>query len=143
MLGELAVDTLVTLSSVVCTGVAPTEYVSYQSLQGTQLQNLSTSSVADALKFFSGVQIKDYGGLGGQKTINVRSMGTQHVGVFIDGVRITNCQNGTVDLGKYSLQNMESVELYNANKTGVLLSASEYASAATVYLSTKRPQNTD
>lgn len=143
MLGELAADTLVTLSSVVCTGVAPTEYVSYQSLQGTQLQNLSTSSVADALKFFSGVQIKDYGGLGGQKTINVRSMGTQHVGVFIDGVRITNCQNGTVDLGKYSLQNMESVELYNANKTGVLLSASEYASAATVYLSTKRPQNTE
>lgn len=77
-----------------------------QTLAGGQLQSLSTSSVADALKFFSGVQIKDYGGLGGQKTINVRSLGTQHTGVYIDGIRITNCQNGTVDLGKYSLANL-------------------------------------
>lgn len=112
-----------------------------QTLQGEQLESLSTTTVADALKYFSGVQIKDYGGLGGQKTINVRSLGTQHTGVFIDGIRITNCQNGTVDLGKYSLSNMESVELYNANKVSPLMTASEYASASTVYLTTKRPED--
>ncbi len=114
--------------------------VPQQVLNGEQLQRLSSSSVADALKYFSGVQIKDYGGLGGQKTINVRSLGSQHVGVFVDGVRITNVQNGTVDLGKYSLANMESVSLYNANKTEVLMAASEYASAATVYLRTRQPE---
>ena len=70
-----------------------------QTLGGADLQALSTTSVADALKYFSGVQIKDYGGLGGLKTINVRSMGAQHVGIYIDGIRITNAQNGTVDLG--------------------------------------------
>ena len=113
-----------------------------QAIAGEQLQALSTSSVADALKFFSGVQIKDYGGLGGQKTINVRSLGTQHTGVYIDGIRITNCQNGTVDLGKYSLANMESVELFNANKVSPLMTASEYASASTVYFTTKRPEKT-
>jgi len=114
-------------------------HVPSQSLQGEKLESLSTTTVADALKYFSGVQIKDYGGLGGQKTINVRSLGTQHTGVYIDGIRITNCQNGTVDLGKYSLSNMESVELYNANKVSPLMTASEYASASTVYLTTKRP----
>ncbi len=113
-----------------------------QTLSGTELQSLSTSTVADALKYFSGVQIKDYGGLGGQKTINVRSLGTQHTGVYIDGIRITNCQNGTVDLGKYSLANMESVELYNANKVSPQMTASEYASAATVYFTTRRPKAT-
>ena len=61
-----------------------------QTLRGADLQALSTTSVADALKYFSGVQIKDYGGLGGLKTINVRSMGAQHVGVYVDGIRITN-----------------------------------------------------
>ena len=110
-----------------------------QTLRGADLQALSTTTVADALKYFAGVQIKDYGGLGGLKTINVRSLGAQHVGVYVDGIRITNAQNGTVDLGKFSLSSMESVALYNANKLDNCQSASEYASGATVYLRTRRP----
>lgn len=110
-----------------------------QTLSGADLQALSTTSVADALRYFSGVQIKDYGGLGGLKTINVRSLGAQHVGVYVDGIRLTNAQNGTVDLGKFSLSSLESVSLYNANKLDYCQSASEYASGATVYLQTRRP----
>lgn len=110
-----------------------------QELDGPQLQALSSTSIADALKYFAGVQIKDYGGLGGLKTINVRSLGAQHVGVYIDGIRITNAQNGTVDLGKFSLSTLESVSLYNANKLDRCQTASEYASGATVYLRTRRP----
>lgn len=110
-----------------------------QTLAGADLQALSSTSIADALKYFAGVQIKDYGGLGGLKTVNVRSLGSQHVGVYIDGIRITNAQNGTVDLGKFSLSALESVSLYNANRLDVCQSASEYASGATVYLQTRRP----
>ncbi len=138
----LLVDSLITLSTVVCVGEKPHYLTPSQQLAGEQLHNLSTSSVADALKYFSGVQIKDYGGLGGLKTVNVRSLGSQHVGVYLDGIRITNAQNGQVDLGKYSLSNMESVSLYNANKNERLQSASEYASAATVYMQTRRPDRT-
>ncbi len=112
-----------------------------QKLQGGDLQKLSSTSIADALKYFAGVQIKDYGGLGGLKTINVRSLGSQHVGVYIDGIRITNAQNGTVDLGKFSLSTLESVSLYNANRLEACQSASEYASGATVYLRTRRPRS--
>ena len=112
-----------------------------QTLGGKELQALSTTSIADALKYFAGVQIKDYGGLGGMKTVNVRSLGAQHVGIYIDGIRVTNAQNGTVDLGKFSLTTMETVELYNANKLDECQSASEYASGATVYLRTRRPVN--
>lgn len=135
-------DTILSLDDVVCVGERPHYLTPSQTLSGATLQNLSTSSVADALKYFSGVQIKDYGGLGGLKTVNVRSLGSQHVGVYLDGIRITNAQNGQVDLGKYSLSNMESVSLYNANKNERLQSASEYASAATVYMQTKRPDRT-
>lgn len=135
-------DTLFAMPVVEVVGKRPHYLTPSQTLSGANLQNLSTSSVADALKYFSGVQIKDYGGLGGLKTINVRSLGSQHVGVYLDGIRITNAQNGQVDLGKYSLSNMESVSLYNANKSERLQSASEYASAATVYMRTKRPEQT-
>lgn len=135
-------DTVFSIGSVVCVGEHPHYLTPSQTISGETLHNLSTSSVADALKYFSGVQIKDYGGLGGMKTVNVRSLGSQHVGVYLDGIRITNAQNGQVDLGKYSLSNMESVSLYNANKNERLQSASEYASAATVYMQTKKPDRT-
>lgn len=137
----MVADSLIVLSSVLVTASQP-NFTPVQSITGEQLQAMSTNSVADVLKYFAGVQLKDYGGVGGMKTLNVRAMGTQHTGVYIDGIRITNCQNGTVDLSKYSIKNMEAVELYNANKTGVSLTASEYASASTVYFRTRRPTET-
>ena len=135
-------DSVQTLGDVSVVGVKPHYLTPSQTLRGDMLRNLSATSVADALKYFSGVQIKDYGGLGGLKTVNVRSLGSQHVGVYLDGIRITNAQNGQIDLGRYSLSNMESVSLYNANRNERLQSASEYASAATVYMQTKRPTET-
>ena len=133
-------DSIKELHEVTVTSKQPVRTIATsQTLSGADLQALSTTSVADALKYFAGVQIKDYGGLGGLKTINVRSLGAQHVGVYIDGIRLTNAQNGTVDLGKFSLSSMETVSLYNANRLDYCQSASEYASGATVYLQTKRP----
>ncbi len=135
-------DSVQTLGDVSVVGVKPHYLTPSQTLRGDMLRSLSATSVTDALKYFSGVQIKDYGGLGGLKTVNVRSLGSQHVGVYLDGIRITNAQNGQIDLGRYSLSNMESVSLYNANRNERLQSASEYASAATVYMQTKRPTQT-
>ncbi len=135
-----SLDSIHTLSDVVV--MAMRETTPHQTISYEQIQNLPSNNVADALKYMAGVQIKDYGGLGGQKTVNVRSLGSQHVGVYLDGVRITNAQNGTVDLGKYSLTTLESVSLFNANKTEMLMTASEYASASTVYLKTHRPDST-
>ena len=88
--------------------------VAPQTLHGEQLEKLNSHSVADALRYFSGVQIKDYGGVGGVKTIDIRSMGSHHTGVFYDGLQLGNAQNGQIDLGRYSLDNIESISLYKA-----------------------------
>lgn len=111
-----------------------------QALSGKTLKRLSNFSVADAMRYFSGVQLKDYGGVGGLKTINVRSMGAQHTGVFYDGIRITNAQNGQVDLGKFSLNNMEAVALYQGQRSDLNQSAKAYASASSLYLTSKKPE---
>lgn len=115
------------------------EVIPVQSLSGKQLKNLSSHTVADALRYFAGIQVKDYGGLGGLKTIDVRNMGTHHVGVFYDGIELGNAQNGVVDLGKFSLDDMETLTLYNGQKSNIFQSAKEFSSASTVYLSTKKP----
>ena len=54
------------------------ETIPSATLKGEALQRLSALSVADALRYFSGIQLKDYGGVGGIKTVNIRSMGTHH-----------------------------------------------------------------
>jgi outer membrane cobalamin receptor len=132
-------STEVLTESVVTAFRQPEKIIPAQTLQGEQLEKLNALSVADAIRYFSGVQIKDYGGIGGLKTINVRSMGTQHVGVFYDGIQLGNAQNGQIDLGKYSLENMESVTLYNGQKSTAVQSAKDYASASAVYLQTRTP----
>ena len=91
------------------------------------MRALNSHSVADAVRYFAGVQLKDYGGVGGLKTIDVRGMGTQHVGVFYDGIQLGNAQNGIVDLGKFSLDDMEIISLYNGQKSNIFQSAKDYA----------------
>lgn len=117
----------------------PPAIIPAQVLSGNELKRLNVVSVADAIRYFSGIQIKDYGGIGGLKTVNIRSMGTQQVGVFYDGIQLGNAQNGQVDLGRFSLDNMASVALYNGQKSTVFQSAKDFASAGTIYMTTRTP----
>ena len=111
-----------------------------QTLAGIQLKKMNALSVADAIRYFSGVQIKDYGGVGGIKTVNIRSMGTNHMGVYYNGIQLGNAQNGQIDLGKYSLENIEEIQLYNGQKSDIWQSAREFGAAGSIYLTTRRPR---
>lgn len=133
-------DSIQHLGEVVLTAKPYKEIIPVQRLQGEQLESLNTHSVADALRYFSGIQIKDYGGMGGLKTVDVRNMGSHHVGVFYDGIQIGNVQNGTVDLGKFSLDDLEELSLYNGQKSEIFQPAKDYASASAVYMKTKNPE---
>ncbi len=136
---EEVADSLHIEEVVVSTRSANRETIPVQILTGDELQKLSAHSVADAVRYFSGVQIKDYGGVGGLKTVNIRSMGSHHVGVFYDGVELTNAQNGVVDLGRFSLDNMEAVTMYNGQKSAIFQAAKDFASASAIYLTSRRP----
>lgn len=133
-------DSLHHLNEVVITAKPFKEVIPAQRLNGLQLERLNTHNVADALRYFSGVQIKDYGGMGGLKTVDVRNMGSHHVGVFYDGIQIGNAQNGVVDLGHFSLDDLEELSLYNGQKSEIFQSAKDFASASAVYLKTKKPK---
>ncbi|MBR3557842.1 MAG: TonB-dependent receptor [Bacteroidales bacterium] len=82
-----------------------------QQISAQQLKQLPTLQLSDALKYMSGVVVRDYGGTGGMKTVSVRGLGTQHTGVAYDDIAITDCQTGQIDLGKLSLENVASLSL--------------------------------
>ena len=110
-----------------------------QQLKGEALQRLNAHSVADALRHLSGLQLKDYGGLGGIKTINIRSMGSQHVGIYYDGIELGNAQNGQIDLGQFSLDNVSEISVYNGQRSAIQQTASDFANAGSVYIRTLAP----
>ena len=119
------------------------EVIPSQTLNGEQLEKLNAHSVADALRYFSGIQLKDYGGVGGIKTVNIRSMGTNHLGISYDGVELGNAQNGLIDLGQFSLDNVEEITLFNGQKSAILQPASDFGHAGAIYIRTRAPRFSD
>lgn len=114
------------------------ETIEPQLLKGAELEQVNAHNVADALRFASGVTMKDYGGLGGLKTVNLRSMGSEHVGIYYDGIELGNAQNGVIDLGQLSLDNIEEVGIYQGQRSAILQSASDFAHAGSIYIRTRR-----
>jgi vitamin B12 transporter len=112
----------------------PTQQISLQ-----DFNRYSSFNVADAIRNFSGVNIKDYGGIGGLKTVSVRSLGANHLGVFYDGVELSDVQNGQIDLGKLSLNNVQTITLYNGQPPFICQPARAFASASVLAITTVHP----
>ncbi len=82
-----------------------------------ELQNSNSASLAGILSSVAGVFVKEYGGVSGLKTISQRGMGTEHTLVLVNGVRVNSMQNGLVDLGLFSLDDIEGVEILSGGNS--------------------------
>src|SRR5690606_17183971 len=103
-----------------------------QEIRSKDFKKFSAFNVADAIRNFSGVNIKDYGGIGGLKTVTVRSLSANHTAILFDGIIVNDAQNGQIDLGKISLDNIESITLFNAQPNDLPQSARSYAAASVI-----------
>lgn len=108
-------------------------------LKGKDLDQYRQYSLADAIRYYSGVQFKDYAGLAGFTTINVRSLGSERMGVFYNGLEIGNTMNGIVDLSKFSLDNIQNIAIYSSQKGDIFQCAKDFASSNSLYITSKRP----
>lgn len=112
----------------------------FQRLNEAELRSLNALMVADAVTHFSGTLIRDYGGLGGMKTINVRGMSAHHTAVAYDGITLTDCQTGQIDLSRYSLENINRMELSIGDGTDIFQPARTSASSSLLSLQTRKPE---
>ena len=107
-----------------------------QTLSHSDMERLGIHDMGDALKRFAGVQVKDYGGVGGMKTVNIRGLGAGHTGVTYDGVQVGDCQSGQVDLSRFTLDNVSLVSLQIGQEDNIYQSAKAYTSAGLINIST-------
>ena len=106
------------------------------SVDNAKFESMGVTGVADALNRLPGVTLKDYGGAGGLKTVSVRGFGATHTNVLYDGVALSDCQTGEVDLSRYSLDNISSINLTVGDNDDIFIPARSASLAATLSLST-------
>lgn len=114
-----------------------------QFLTSATISSLGIQDMADAVRRFAGTTVRDYGGIGGLKTVSVRNMGAAHTGVSYDGVPVSNCQGGQIDIGRFSLDNVSTVSMAVGTTDNLLQPASLYASGAVLGIATETPAFAD
>lgn len=100
-----------------------------QTITSSEFQLLGITSVGDAAKRMAGVQVRDYGGIGGLQTVSVRSLGACHTAVSYDGIVVSNMQAGQIDVSRYSLSTIRQLSVAIGQTSDLMLSARHYASA--------------
>ena len=114
-----------------------------QSFSGDDIRLIGLQNLADAVKKFAGTSVKDYGGIGGMKTVSVRNLGAQHTAISYDGIVVSNTQAGQIDIGRFSLDNVSLLSMAVGQSSDMLQSARHYASAAVMGISTAQPLPAD
>ncbi len=112
---------------------APTQVVNAEKIEQQGALQLS-----DAVRQMAGVTLKDYGGIGGIKTVSARGLGSQFSTLTIDGVPVDDAQNGQVDLGRYLLGGTAFVSLTHGGPQG-LPTARAFAAGNIIDMATAEP----
>lgn len=112
-------------------------------ISNKDFSRMALSDLAAALHRLPSVTLRDYGGAGGMKTVSVRGFGAQHTGVVYDGVALSDCQTGQIDLSRYSLDNIRSLSLVIGDNDDIFIPAKNVSTAATLNLNTLRLPSAD
>lgn len=105
-------------------------------LDATTFRVAGVTDISDAIHRLPGVNLRDYGGSGGMKTVSVRGLGTQHTGVTYDGVALGDAQSGQIDLSRFSLDCLSSLSIRMGDGDDLLQSARTLSLASTLSIAT-------
>ena len=90
-------------------------------LDSASLRRMGITDITGALRHIAGIHLRDYGGAGGLKTVNVRGVGATHTTVSYDGMPMADTQGGTVDVSRFAFDLMRSVRLDIGDATPLLV----------------------
>lgn len=108
-------------------------------ISSEDLNKLGIVTLSDALNRMPGINLRDYGGAGGMKTVSVRGLGTQHTGVTYDGAPLSDVQSGQIDLSRYSIDNIRNLSLVIGDNEDIFVPARTAASAASLVIGSWSP----
>lgn len=87
------------------------KYSSNEKIDIKKIKEISPTGLSDILNKYPGIFIKDYGGLGGIKSISVRGTSSDHTLIMLNGIKLNSSQNSTLDLSKIPVSMIENIEI--------------------------------
>lgn len=91
--------------------VAPVSVVAVTRLTKAELKIISPVQISEVLSAVPGLYVRDYGGLGGLKSVSIRGGTAAQTLVAIDGVRLNTSQNGGIDLSAVPASFISNVDV--------------------------------
>lgn len=100
------------------------------------IQKNNPHDLGSFLSEVNGITIRDYGGVGGMKTISMRGMGGEHTKLIINNSSMQNAQNSLQDYSLIPIENVKSIEVTNYNNGNKLIPANAKVFGSSVQLET-------
>lgn len=108
------------LTNLFSTGTSYT--IDYQTIQAE-----NSPTINEVLRKVPGMHIKNYGGIGGIKTVSVRGLGGQHTGILLNNNLLVDQKSGQVDLASISTLGISAIHFNIGSVTDNTSSAKTYA----------------
>lgn len=110
-----------------------------QRLTDEELRRSGAMCISEVVRNLSGVSVKDYGGIGGLKTVSLRNLGAAHTMIDYDGITVSDAQNGQVDIGRFFLDDIEEIKVVIGQEDNIFLSARSLAGSGALHLRSRIP----
>ena len=107
-----------------------------QTLGRGTIERSGAAGLNEVLRTFAGVSVRDYGGIGGLKTVSVRNLGAQHTAVSYDGTVVSDAQTGQVDISRFGLEDLSEVSVETGASDDIFRSARLLGAAGILNLKT-------
>ena len=108
-------------------------------MKSEEIRTLGYADPGEALRAFSGISLRDYGGAGGLRTVSVRGFGAQHTQVSVDGIQLSDLQSGMADLAHNNFVKGYNIKVSIAGNEDIFKSASQMVAAGCVEMESVDP----
>ena len=95
------------------------EFIPHTIINKNDINSLAPVQISDVLTLSPGVNIRDYGGLSGMKTISIRGTGSSRTLIMLDGIPISSTQNSSFDLSNIAVPIIRDIEIVRGGTSAI------------------------
>ena len=102
-----------------------------------ELERSGARELSEVLRTLPGLNVRDYGGVGGLKTVWVRGLGAAHTAVCTDGFLLQDIQQGGIDLSAFDLDDTGSIRMEIGTADDIFRPAGTWAAGSVLSIAPK------
>ncbi|MCX7735136.1 MAG: TonB-dependent receptor [Candidatus Kapabacteria bacterium] len=95
------------------------KYTSSSIISKSQIIEIDPSNLSYILQYQPGIYIRDYGGLGGLKTISMRGTNSMQTLITLEGFRLNSSQTSMFDLNKIPISIIDDIQIFKGGSSSI------------------------